>query len=114
MKIFKNILAGVTLAISAIANAYTGNELLADIQREDFMYSHGYSNGYVAGVFNTSFILQGGINICFPDNVTIKQGIDVVKKYLQSTPEERHLDGSVLIYSAFLKAWPCPKRPVKK
>lgn len=102
------------MMISFVSQAETGNELLSDLQRDDVSYQYGYGSGYVAGVIETSTLLQGDINICMPANVTIKQGIDVVKKYLQNTPEERHLGGSILIYSALLKAWPCPKKPVKK
>ena len=47
--------------------------------------------------------------ICFPAEVTtIGQSVRVVDKYLQSHPEQLHEPATVLIFGAFLAAYPCP------
>ena len=47
--------------------------------------------------------------ICFPAEVTtIGQSVRVVDKHLQSHPEQLHEPATVLIFGAFLAAYPCP------
>jgi hypothetical protein len=47
--------------------------------------------------------------ICFPaEGATIGQSVRIVDKYLQSHPEQLHESSTVLIFGAFLEAYPCP------
>ena len=47
--------------------------------------------------------------ICFPtEGTTIGQSVRIVDKYLQSHPEQLHEPSTVLIFGAFLAAYPCP------
>lgn len=47
--------------------------------------------------------------VCIPTKVTIKKLASVTVKYLGKHPEDRHLQGSILVWSAFKKAFPCDK-----
>ena len=47
--------------------------------------------------------------ICFPtEGTTIGQSVRIVDQYLQSHPEQLHETSTVLIFGAFLAAYPCP------
>jgi hypothetical protein len=47
-------------------------------------------------------------SICFPaEGVTIGQSVRVVDRYLQSHPEQLHESPTVLIFGAFVTAYPC-------
>jgi hypothetical protein len=47
--------------------------------------------------------------ICFPaEGMTIGQSVRVVNKFLQNHPEQLHEPSTVLIFGAFLTAYPCP------
>lgn len=46
--------------------------------------------------------------ICFPEvDMTIGQSVRVVDKYLQTHPEQLHEPATVLVFGAFLAAYPC-------
>lgn len=110
MNNYKKIIFLGLMIVSCASRALTGNELLADLLRDDTSYQYGYSSGYLGGVLAISTVFQGGNYLCIPDGVTNRQSIDVIKNYLQNSPEKRHLDASLLIYSALAKTWPCPKQ----
>lgn len=47
--------------------------------------------------------------ICFPEkDLTIGQSVRLVDKYLQRHPEQLQEPSTVLIFGAFLEAYPCP------
>jgi hypothetical protein len=47
--------------------------------------------------------------ICFPtEGTTIGQSVRMVDKFLQSHPEQLHEPSTVLIFGAFVSAYPCP------
>jgi|JI10StandDraft_1071094.scaffolds.fasta_scaffold170890_2 hypothetical protein len=47
--------------------------------------------------------------ICGPDNSTLGQVTDVIIKFLQDHPSDRHLDAVPLSLRALREAWPCKK-----
>ena len=50
------------------------------------------------------------VAICFPaEGLTIGQSVRMVDKYLQSHPEQLQEPSTVLIFGAFLEAYPCPQ-----
>ncbi|MBY5440663.1 Rap1a/Tai family immunity protein [Rhizobium leguminosarum] len=46
-------------------------------------------------------------NICFPDDVTFTQTIDVICKYLDDNPAKRHFSMTGQFLAAYSAAWPC-------
>ena len=51
------------------------------------------------------------LNVCLPTNATVRQVIDVVKKYLVDSPAERHYLAYSLVGTALNKAFPCANAP---
>ena len=70
--------------------------------------------GYILGAadFIGAQIEAGGtqrtVGLCLPSSVTRRQKFEVVMKYLQEHPEQRHYDAAGLILSALVQAFPCP------
>lgn len=46
---------------------------------------------------------------CMPDNATFEQSRQVFVKYLRDKPEKLHWPGTILLYEAMRKAFPCAK-----
>ncbi len=72
----------------------------------------GYCLGYFAGISDGITTLQllkpqHWTPICKPDQMTDSQLRDVVVKYLDDHPEERHEPISLLTVLAMRSAWPC-------
>lgn len=51
-----------------------------------------------------------GKYICTPDGVTATQKKDIVVRYLQVHPEERHYNAASTVWAAFKVAFPCAKK----
>ena len=47
--------------------------------------------------------------LCLPNKVTNGQATDILAKYLINNPGKRHLDISILFFTAMGQAFPCPK-----
>lgn len=111
------ILAGVILPTQpAIAGFYSGNELQekcgATAGSRDYYQNTALCFGFVAGVSGTLSMMSGagkGYPYCPPQQITLGQATDIVRKYLNEHPEERHLDGITLATVALLNAFKCPR-----
>jgi hypothetical protein len=62
---------------------------------------------YVEGVSDSSDAMRAINNSssCSPTGAPIKQIADVVLKYLNQHPEQRHLSASMLVITAIGEAW---------
>lgn len=96
----------------------TGNDVLAicsstetDDQMGCFMW--------IKGVIGATYVAMADVKTCvfeLPSGVTGLQEMDVIRAYLKSHAEVRHLPGAVLAMRALKEAFPCPKAqavPVK-
>lgn len=100
----------VVLAASACANAavpvqkfISGNELwtLCQDRGPECQY-------YVAGVADALEMVSVRLtNICRPTPTHIMQMVDVLMKWLEDHPAERHRPAAKLAGLAFAEAWPC-------
>ena len=108
MKTFKIFCFLYFLIISGPSLALTGNELFADLKRNDVSYEYGYSSGFLFGAVQKS-VLETKKIYCIPSGVTQRQIIDVTINYLQNSPEIRNLPAIILIEMGFMRAWPCSK-----
>jgi hypothetical protein len=78
-----------------------GNGLLdICIQPKDDYFAQGLCNGFIAGV------MYSDDHIANVPDVSNRQILDVVVKYLQDHPATRNLSSTVLIEAAFHEAWP--------
>ena len=85
----------------AQAQFFSGNELyerLRDGRLSQVMF-------YVAGVHDAN----DKVLFCSASDVTLGQALDVVKRYLETRPEQRHLSADFLASQAMRAVWPCRK-----
>lgn len=91
-----------------------GNQLQA---MSTSMWTSGEFKTYVAGVYDTHL----KVTHCPPKRVSLQQASDVVAKYLQDHPTDRHEPAAKLTAQALAAAWPCQQfsvtpnyiRPIK-
>ena len=98
------------IAENATADArhfVSGNQLLA--LRGD----KGSVSLYVAGVMDrdSGYDALGGpsagLSYCVPSEVTLRQATDVLIRYLDERPAERHKAAAYLVRAALIAAFPC-------
>ena len=91
----------VDIGISQI----TGNDLLGYCEsKEDF--SHGICLGYVDAIRDAYLTSSKTPPFATPVEVTNKQLMDVVVKYLKDHPQSRHLHAAFLTRDAYIEAFP--------
>ena len=71
--------------------------------------------GYMQGIRDTTALYQGKnlspLLVCFPEaGISNGQATRIVVKYLKNHPEKLHLPAISLAFSAFIEAFPCPKK----
>jgi Rap1a immunity proteins len=100
------LLLTMAAMIASPAYAFTGDELWKYCQEEKADFSTGLCMGYILGI---SVMLETPTaEYCRPARSTNSQIVDVVKRYLEDNPHERHLPAADLIVTALSKHFPCP------
>jgi len=126
----KNLLVVLSIAaVPAVAEVDNGKTLYAacsSLKNEPTVQS-GYCVGYFTGVWEgmklgiaLPIMIEGGqsaaelegmsnqlLRVCMPPEVERGQMIDVVIKYLDNNPAERHGPARMLTWLALLEAFPC-------
>jgi hypothetical protein len=74
-----------------------------------FSFCLGYTNGFRHGAVFASVGLGAKPSLEISEKVELAQLRDVVLKYLDEHPEDRHLHAAVLVQSALAKAFPPQK-----
>ena len=105
------IVAAVIMAVVLVAMPYpakaimTGNDLYPNLQHAQNSIEYQSIALYVIGV------ADGGDKVYFdiPPGVNATQLTDIVKKYLQSYPQLRHLRASDIVIRAISKSFPLNK-----
>ena len=94
----------VLLLFPVIAHAqfFSGNDL-HDRINSDNIAAKSIALGYVGGVLDAHL----DVNICPPDRVQLGQAVDVVKKWLASNPDKRHLSAAIITFYSLKLSWPC-------
>ena len=119
--LFKSIIAVTVMCLSQPALALSGNELKQHCNDES-IYANGICTGYVIGVARGSASWHNEIKNylsdalpeeliephCIPENVSLGQLRDIVKKYLENNPEVLHYDAASLVLLAFHYSFDCP------
>lgn len=98
------------LALPVESSAFwTGNDILARCEGD--VADQRDCLGYVTGASDMLAAAQtvGGARpvMCQPDNVSRKQVVDIVVRYLQNNPNVRHFLGGSLVRIALMDAFPC-------
>lgn len=85
-----------------------GNEFYEKCN-EDELFCIAYVIGNIDAVklFQDLGSITHGRSFCIPGGVSAVQVTDVVRKFLEDTPQHRHLDASLLIARSLRVAFPC-------
>lgn len=103
-------LMGGTPALAEQTITTTGEDLLPACREfADGRYpSLGVKTGVCAGaVYSTLTLLP---NSCAPQNLSLRQAVQVVSNYMLRHTEQLHMDITLLSVYALTEAWPCEKR----
>jgi hypothetical protein len=84
-----------------------GNQL-REMCRQSLPACRGYVMGALDQDLLWTFAQKKNDNFCWPPNVDSGQIADVVVKYLDDNPAERHYSAASLALVATMKAFPCP------
>lgn len=98
----------LSLASPAIAGFDNGNELLERCtNNQEQWFNQGLCYGLISGYFDAMQIAYTCSKIKTHGKINRKQVVDVVTKFLQDNPADRHLPGVMLAYRAFYVAFDC-------
>lgn len=86
-----------------------GNNLHESCVKRDPL-AIGYVMGVVDGVRLQQLEFEGKMNICLPPGATSGQIRDVVCKFLDRIPAQRHHPAVFSVGSALIEAFPCRKK----
>lgn len=102
-----------------MAQLVDGNELYAELQTRNKITSGqaspivatdlvlaNYAAGYVKGAVDSA---NGGA-FCVPSGILVGQITDVVFRYLDTHPEQRHQSAHLLVITALKEKFPCAKK----
>jgi len=94
-----------------LVSAYSGNDLLRDCTNENVKASQSFCVGFIAGTWSGAAIEGADYhpnkpNFVIPNEADLRQLKDVVVKFLNGHPEERHLSAGVLVLLALKEAFP--------
>lgn len=93
----------------SFAHAYTGNQLLNDIE--------GNNSQRYAALLYIQGVAEASPDICPPNEVTLGQLRDISQSFLKENPEVRHLKAVNILTYLLNKRFPCttnPSKPVKQ
>lgn len=103
----KTIIAAALLVISTTASAQfvNGNRLLSNIDGSSSAET-SFAMGYIAGVADA----LDDEWFCLPSRINLGQARDIVRRYLVSNPDIRHMHAGALTGLALQEAFPCAKK----
>ncbi|MDC1329447.1 Rap1a/Tai family immunity protein [Pseudomonadales bacterium] len=105
------ITALAMLLASSNSHAFiTGNNLVEycdDYEQDGGSFRGGYCYGYVGGIAQTLDWVSDKNRICASENVTQKQVVSIVRKYMEEHPEMLHERADMLVIIALRIAFPC-------
>jgi hypothetical protein len=97
----------LSLARPASAAFDDGNKILERCSTSQSSYNQGVCAGLISGYFDG---MQMAYTCSKADpNMTRRQVMDVVIKFLKDNPADRHLPGATLSWRAFYVAFDCKK-----
>ncbi len=119
MKAASTLLSLVGASLQLVASAalaapsLDGNKLYEYCAAKEGFFQSGLCSGYIFGVVDGLSTAHIGLNapapFCVPQGVTNGQIVDVVVRYFEATPEQRHFTAASTIAVALMKAFPCKK-----
>jgi hypothetical protein len=95
----------IMFARYADADFMTGNELKGSFDNKEHEPHETIAVGYIMGVND----MLRDVTACTPNDVTVRQLVDIIRKYLAEHPEQLHKGASKLIVEALSSTFPCRK-----
>ena|SRR6266702_1399707 len=111
MKILALVVTG-SMAAASIAHGAAGfidgSELLSRCKSENRDQQH-FCAGYINGILDLRQAQRwvNGDPFCLPSKDKPEKAIDVVTRYLDDNPDERHIPAAISVDTAIENAW-CP------
>lgn len=101
------LVAAFMLAASpASATFITGNKALEECDDTRPAFDFGYCQGLVTGLYDGAAYFSS-VRHCAPDNMILRQVMDIYIAHLRRNPQERHLPAAVIMNRAMTVAFPC-------
>jgi hypothetical protein len=110
------ITASLAILSATNAEALTGSDLYQEcLDKSRGIEEIGclsYVRGFVDGIFSGVAIERLAIGFCPPkeEGLDATQARLIVEKYLREHPEQLHVQAGLLVGSALIAAFPCPKK----
>ena len=111
----KLLILGFLTIVSLNAGWKSGNDLVSAMD-EYIKSSNGVNHNsykdssYISYVFGVSDTLIDAGYVCYPDNVNVKQILEIVKKFIEDNPKEWNNQASYLVQKPLLDTFPCKKK----
>lgn len=108
-------LVAALLSGTAQAASYSGNELLSQLNGQDMqrLAAIRYIKGAWDGIELTQQLTEQRA-ICVPKEVLVGQVVEIVGGRLSKSPEIRHEEAAIFVYTSLLVTWPCKVSPQKQ
>ena len=81
-----------------------------DLTSLDQAFNIGLCAGFIEGIIKSEYTHKDKKLFCSPkESIKIDQAVRIVVKYVNDNPQNLHSDSILLVFSALMKAFPCPK-----
>lgn len=102
---------GLVMLLTAESSTFMGGEELYGLckggkseQLECLRYVEGAADGIAVAQWANKRNVR---SVCIPPKATIKKLASVTVRYIKRNPADRNLQGSIIVWNAFKKAFPC-------
>ena len=98
-------------AQTPVIPTYSGNDLLRDCTDDKTVTQKSFCLGFIMGIWDAAVVEEGVFHpskpkFVIPEAANLGQLKDVVVKYLNEHPANRHLNAGVLVVIALKEAFP--------
>ena len=110
----------LALQVAVSGATYTGNDLLRECAATQpggvnagtsaNIANSAYDAGSCMGFMKASRALVSGAAICIPPLVTNGQFMDLVIKFMDERPENRHMPAALVVTMAARESFPCAEK----
>ncbi len=111
----KLIILGLIVTVGLNAGWKKGSDLVSEmdeyIKSNNGVKHKSYKDiSYISYVHGVSDTLADAGYVCYPDNVNVKQILEIVKKFIQDNPKEWNKQASFLVQKPLIDTFPCKNK----
>lgn len=100
------ILLAMSLPATAQQGFLDGNQLHEMCQAKPRNAAFGYASGALEAT-QALKLAETDLPYCLPPKVKLRQAVEVMCKFIEDRPGDRHQYAGYLTVAAFAEAWPC-------